>query len=176
MTCTDVTWPVSLSTIFPAFALLPGHFHTRENALWTHRRRVGTPLILAMGPSVPLVRFFFWVSLSSTDNLTTRKGAGMMGHTSDRNSNRTQGGNTRQRPKDEDEALMRDLEQREKSLNAVFLSVREPFHHLLPRALRGLRRHAFFARRPARSPPASCIASCTTFEIRRAYRNRFYTL
>ena len=81
--------------------------------------------------------FFFWVSLLSTDDLTTRKGAGMMGHTPDRNSNRTQGGNARQRPKDEDEALMRDLEQKEKSLNAVFLSVREPFHHLSPRALRG---------------------------------------
>jgi hypothetical protein len=61
----------------------------------------------------------------------------MMGHTPDRNCNRTQGGNARQRPKDQDEALMRDLEQKEKSLNAVFMSVREPLHRLSPRALRG---------------------------------------
>ena len=52
----------------------------------------------------------------------------MMGHTPERNWNRTQGGNTRQRP-NQDEALMQDLKQKEKSLNAVFISVREPFHH-----------------------------------------------
>lgn len=51
-------------------------------------------------------------------------GAGMMGRTPDRNRNRTQGGNAQQRPKDKDEALMKDLEQNEKSLNAVFISVR----------------------------------------------------
>ncbi|KAI0274153.1 hypothetical protein BGY98DRAFT_995807 [Russula aff. rugulosa BPL654] len=49
-------------------------------------------------------------------------GAGMMAHTPDRNRNRTQAGNARQRPKDQDEALMEDLEQREKSLNAVLIS------------------------------------------------------
>ena len=48
----------------------------------------------------------------------------MMGHTPDRNRNRTQGGNAQQRPKDKDEALMKDLERNEKSLNAVFISVR----------------------------------------------------
>jgi hypothetical protein len=92
--------------------------------------------MLAMGLSVPLVRICS-VKRSSADDLTTWKGAGMMGHMPDRNSNRTQGGNTRQRPKDQDEALMQDLEQKEKSLNAVFLSVRETFHHLSLRALRG---------------------------------------
>jgi hypothetical protein len=61
----------------------------------------------------------------------------MMAHTPDRNRNRTQAGNARQRPKDQDEALMEDLEQREKSLNAVLISVRGPFHDLSLRALRG---------------------------------------
>jgi hypothetical protein len=92
--------------------------------------------MLAMGLSVPLVRIFF-VLYSSADDPTMWKGAGMMGHTSDRNCNRTQGANTRQRPKDQDEALMQDLKQKEKSLNAVFISVREPFHHLSLRALPG---------------------------------------
>ena len=49
-----------------------------------------------------------------------------MGPTSDRNRNRMQGGSTRQRPKDQGEALMHDLEQKERSLNAVFISVRDP--------------------------------------------------
>ena len=106
----------------------------------------------------------------------TWKGAGMMGHTPERNWNRTQGGNTRQRPKDQDEDLIQDLKQKEKSLNAVFISVREPFHHLSLRALRVDDDTLFFAQRLARSPPALCIASCTTFEIYRAYLNRFYTL
>lgn len=53
----------------------------------------------------------------------------MMGHTPDRNRNRAQGGNARQRPKDQEEVLMQDLEQKEKSLNAVFISVRGLFHH-----------------------------------------------
>ena len=60
----------------------------------------------------------------------------MMGHTPERNWNRTQGGNTRQRPRDQDEDLMQDLKQKEKSLNAVFISVREPFYHLSLRAFR----------------------------------------
>lgn len=53
-----------------------------------------------------------------------------MGHTPDRNHNRnrTQGANAHQPPKNQDEALMQDLKQREKSLNAVFISVRgSPF-------------------------------------------------
>ena len=79
----------------------------------------------------------FSVSRSSADDPTTWKGAGMMGHTPDRNRNRTQGGNARQRPKDQEEALMQDLEEKEKSLNAVFISVRLLFHHLSLRALRG---------------------------------------
>lgn len=81
--------------------------------------------------------YLFCVLRSSADDPTTRKGVGMMGHTPDRNCNRTQGGNARQRPKDQDEALMEDLEQKEKSLNAVFISVRGPFHHPSLRALRG---------------------------------------
>jgi hypothetical protein len=92
--------------------------------------------MLAMGLSVPLVRIFF-VLYSSADDPIMWKGAGMMGHTSDRNCNRTQGANTRQRPKDQDEALMQDLKQKEKSLNAVLISVREPFHQLSLRAFPG---------------------------------------
>ena len=61
-----------------------------------------------------------------------------MGHTPDRNRNRTPGGNARQRPKDQEEALMQDLEQKEKSLNAVFVSVRGLFHRLWRRSLTGL--------------------------------------
>ncbi len=56
-----------------------------------------------------------------------------MGHTPDRNRNRMQGGNVRQRPKDQEEALIQDLEQRERSLNAVFVSVRGPLRlYVLP--------------------------------------------
>ncbi len=89
-----------------------------------------------MGLSAPLVRILFVLHFLA-DDPTTWKGAGMMGHTSDRNWNRTQGGNTRQRPKDQDETLMQDLQQKEKSLNAVFISVRGAFHHLSQRAFRG---------------------------------------
>jgi len=98
-----------------------------------------------------------------------------MGHTPDRNHNRnrTQGGNAHQPPKNQDEALMQDLKQREKSLNAVFISVRGPLSSSVATSLTTAR---LITRRLARSQPALCIASCTTFEMYRAYRSRFYTL
>jgi hypothetical protein len=142
MTCTQRHVACITSTILPAFAPLPCHSHNQENARWTHRRRVGTPSILVMGLSVRLVRIFFALHSSANDS-TTWKGAGVMGHTPDRNCNHTQGGNARQRPKDQDEALMQDLKQKEKSLNAVFISVREPFHLL---SLRGLTTRSFYSK------------------------------
>jgi len=102
MTCTRHVVRFTF-TIFPASTLLPCHSHNRKNPTMDTSTQGRNTVNARNGP---LGAF----------------GAGMMGHTPDRNRNRTQGGNTRQRPKDQDEALMQDLEQKEKSLNAVFLS------------------------------------------------------
>jgi hypothetical protein len=124
MTCTQRHVACITCTILPTFAPLPYRSHDQENARWTHQRRVGTPLTLAMGISVRLVRIFSRCAHRLMIRHATWTGAGMMGHTPERNWNRTQGGNTRQRPKDQDEDLMQDLKLKEKSLNAVFISVR----------------------------------------------------
>jgi len=67
MTCAQRHVAFITFTILPALALLLRHFYNRENARWTHRRRVGTLLILEMGLSVRLVRIFVALRPSADD-------------------------------------------------------------------------------------------------------------
>jgi hypothetical protein len=76
----------------------------------------------------PTPREPFRASGTSANRPTRWKAAGMVNRTPDgSNRHRMQGRTSRRRPEDQVEALIQDLKVREKSLNGIFLSVREPF-------------------------------------------------